>query len=175
MAQQAGPAKKKTTIKKLMLEHLKLHLTGKVVILGIGNTLRGDDAVGSVLATRLKDKISYIVYDAGTSPENYLGKIIKDKPDNIVIVDAVDFGGKPGEFRELEAEEVETTNLFSTHNASISLTINYLQSNLKVDIIILVIQPKTITFGQDMSEEVTQALNILEGWFLNETASQKRN
>jgi len=43
------------------------------------------------------------VYDSGPSPENYLGKIIKDKPDNIVIIDTVDFGGKPGEFLEIEA------------------------------------------------------------------------
>ena len=75
-----------------MLEHLKLHLAGKVVILGIGNTFRGDDGIGSLLAQRLKDKVSFIVYDSGPSPENYLGKIIKDKPDNIIIVDAVDFG-----------------------------------------------------------------------------------
>jgi len=29
-----------------ILEHLLAHLTGKVVILGIGNTLKSDDGVG---------------------------------------------------------------------------------------------------------------------------------
>jgi len=153
------------------LEHLKLHLTGKVVILGIGNTLRGDDGFGAVLAGRLKDRLACIVYNAETAPENYLGKIIKDKPDNLVIIDAVDFGGKVGEFRVLEAEGLKTTNLFSTHNASISLTINYLQSNLKVDIIILIIQPKSIAFGEDLSPEINNTLNKLEGWFAE--AAQK--
>ena len=148
-----------------MLDHLLLHLQGKVVILGIGNTLRSDDGVGSLLAVRLKDKIPYIVYDSGTSPENYLGKIIKDKPDNIVIIDAVDFGGKPGEFRELEGGELKTVNLFSTHNASISLTINYLQSHLKADIIILIIQPKILAFGEKLSSEVAETLEKLENWF----------
>ena len=114
---QAGPAKPLN-----MLNHLKLHLVGKVVILGIGNTLRSDDGVGSILASRIKDKVPYLVYDAGPTPENYLGKIIKDKPDNIVIVDAVDFGGKPGEFRIVEGEDIKTVNLFSTHNASISFS-----------------------------------------------------
>ncbi len=147
------------------LDHLRAHLKGKVVIIGIGNTLRGDDGVGSLLASRIKDKVPYIVYDAATSPENYLGKIIKDKPDNLVIIDAVDFGAKPGEFSLLEGQDLKTTNLFCTHNASIELTINYLQSNLKVDIIILIIQPKTILFSESLSPEVNETLDKLEGWF----------
>jgi hydrogenase 3 maturation protease len=155
-----------------MLDHLKLHLAGKVVILGIGNTLRNDDGLGSIIARQIKDKVPYIVYDAGPSPENYLGKIIKDKPDNIVIIDAVDFGGRPGEFRIVEGEDIKTVNLFSTHNASISLTINYLQSNLKVDIIILIIQPKNINFGDNLSPEVSETIRILEDWF-GETAKEK--
>ena len=148
-----------------MLEHLKQHLNGKVLILGIGNTLRSDDGVGTILAGRIKDNVPYGVYDCGSSPENYLGKIIKEKPDNVIIIDAVDFGGRPGEFREVDADDVKTTNLFSTHNASISLTINYLKSNFRVDIIVLIIQPKTIAFGDKLSPEVSDALNKLENWF----------
>ncbi|MBU1726484.1 MAG: hydrogenase 3 maturation endopeptidase HyCI [Candidatus Omnitrophica bacterium] len=147
------------------LEHLQVHLKGKALILGIGNSLRSDDAFGSLLASRIKGKVPHIVYDAGPNPENYLGKIIKDKPDTVVIIDAVDFGGKPGEFRVLEADELKTTNLFSTHNASISLTINYLQGNFKVDIIILILQPKSIVFGDGLSVEVEESLNKLERWF----------
>ncbi|MFC1675221.1 hydrogenase 3 maturation endopeptidase HyCI [Candidatus Omnitrophota bacterium] len=148
-----------------MLAHLKAHLTGKVVILGIGNTLRSDDGIGSILAARIKDRVPYIVYDAGTAPENYLGKIIKDAPDNIIIIDAVDFGGKPGDSRIVEGEDLKSTNLFSTHNASISLTINYLKSNLKADIIVLIIQPKSIAFGDKMTPELTSALEKLDSFF----------
>ena len=123
-----------------MLEHLKTHLKGKVVILGIGNALRSDDGAGSILASRIKDKVSHIVYDAGASPENYLSKIVKDKPDTLLIIDAADFGGKPGELNLLEQDDLKSVNIFSTHNTSISLTINYLRNNIKVDIITLVIQ-----------------------------------
>jgi hydrogenase 3 maturation protease len=148
-----------------MLEHLKEYLKGKTVILGVGNRLRSDDGIGSLLAERIKDKTPCIVYDAGASPENYLGKIIKDKPDNIIIIDAVDFGAKPGELNIIEGKDVETVNLFSTHNASIALTINYLQSNIKTDIIILAIQPKDISFGDSLSPEIVKALDKLESWF----------
>ncbi|MDD4899386.1 MAG: hydrogenase 3 maturation endopeptidase HyCI [Candidatus Omnitrophica bacterium] len=146
-------------------EHLKAHLKGRVVILGIGNSLKSDDALGSLLAIRLQGKAPFIVYDAASTPENYLGKIIRDNPDNVVIIDAADFGGKPGEYRILEGEEVKTVNLYSTHNASLSLTINYLQSHIKADIIILIVQPKSISFGDKISPEIAQTLEELEGLF----------
>jgi len=156
-----------------MLEEFKIRLKGKVLILGIGNTLRGDDGAGSLLASRIKDKVGFLVFDSGTTPENYLGKIVREKPDTVIIIDAVDFGGAPGEFRILEAGEVRTVNLFSTHNASISLSINYLKSNLQADIIILIIQPKSIAFTDKLSPEIAKSIDILEEWFLGLAISVK--
>lgn len=147
------------------LSHLAEHLKQNAIVLGMGNTLCSDDGAGSILATRLQGRIPVKVWDVATGLENYLGKIIKEKPQNIVIIDAADFGGLPGEFRVIEGEGLNTTNLFSTHNASISLAINYLKSNIKVDIIILAIQPKSIAFGDKISPEVDAALNKLEDWF----------
>ncbi|MBL7151201.1 MAG: hydrogenase maturation protease [Candidatus Omnitrophica bacterium] len=147
------------------LRELQDRLKGRVVILGIGNTLRGDDAIGSLLAARLKGRVPYIVYDAGASPENYLGKIVKDAPDTVVIIDSADFGAKAGEVRVLTGPEVTTTNLFSTHNASISLSINYLKNNLRADIIILMIQPESIGLVDKLSRRAQEALDLLEGWF----------
>ncbi len=144
---------------------LESRLKGKVVILGIGNPLRSDDGVGSILASRIKDKVPFTVFDAGVSPENYLEKTIREKPDTVLLIDAVDFGGKPGEFKFLEASRIKTVNLFSTHNASISLSINYLQNNFKADIITLIIQPKTIVLGDKLSPELIRTLGVLEDLF----------
>jgi len=150
------------------LVHLKLHLAARAVIVGIGNTLRSDDGIGSLLAARLEDKTPYIVYDAGASPENYLGKIIKDQPEVILLVDAVDFGGEAGEFRIFEGEEIQAVNFFSTHDASLSLAINYLQESLKtVEVIVLAIQPKALAFGDKLSPQLAQTLETLEKWFIN--------
>ena len=150
------------------LAHLKLHLTDKVLILGIGNTLRSDDGIGSILAGRIQGKVPHIVYDSGASPENYLGKIIKDKPDTILLIDAVDFGGEAGEIRMLEGEDIQTVNFFSTHDASISLAIDYLKNSLKeVSIYILAIQPKILAFGDKLSPEISGALKKIEEWFVN--------
>ncbi|MFA5156801.1 MAG: hydrogenase 3 maturation endopeptidase HyCI [Candidatus Omnitrophota bacterium] len=148
-----------------MLQHLRAHLKGKVVILAVGNTLRSDDALGPVLAGRIKDKVPFKVFDAGPTPENYFGKIIREAPDNLVVIDAVDFGAKAGEFSVIEASALKTANLFATHNASISLVSDYLQNNLAADIIFLAIQPKTTVFGENLSPEVTRTLDKLEDWF----------
>jgi hydrogenase 3 maturation protease len=148
-----------------MFEHLKAHLQGRVVLLGIGNTLHSDDAIGSLLAARLKDKVPFIVYDCAANPENYLGKAIRDQPDNIVIIDAADFKGEPGEIRVLEPGDIKPVNLFSTHNGSLELAINYLQSHSAADIIILAVQPKSIIFGDNLSPEVASTLDYLEQWF----------
>ena len=156
-----------------ILAHLATHLKGKVVILGIGNNLKSDDGIGSILAGRIQGKVPYLVYDSGSSPENYLGKIIRDKPDTLLLIDAADFSAPPGDFNILEGEELETSNMFFTHNASLSLVINYLKNNLKVDIIILIVQPKSIAFGEELSPEIAQTLDELERWFY-ETGQEKR-
>jgi hydrogenase 3 maturation protease len=157
-----------------ILEHLKEHLQDKVVILGIGNTLRSDDGAGSILSSRIKGRVPYIVYDCAESPENYLGKVGKDSPDTLLLIDALDFGAQPGEFNIYEASDIQAINFFSTHDASMSVLINYLQSKVRSDIIILGIQPKSTSFGENLSPEVTQTLNKLEEWFIGEAAQEKR-
>jgi hydrogenase 3 maturation protease len=147
---------------------LKSRLKGKVVVLGIGNTLRSDDGIGALLALRIKGKAPYTVFDAGSSPENYLGKVIREKPDTVLIVDAADFGAGAGEMRVLEASGLKAANLFSTHNASLEMAINYLQKDLPADIIILLIQPKCVSLGEKLSPEVSGALDKLEEWFCRE-------
>lgn len=150
------------------LTHLRLHLKGRVLILGVGNTLRSDDGVGSILAQRIIGRVPHIVYDSSASPENYLGKIIKDRPEVILLIDAVDFGGEAGELRVFEGEDIQTVNFFSTHDASISLAISYLKNSLKtVDIIILAIQPKILAFGDRLSPEINKALEKLGEWFIH--------
>ena len=65
---------------------------GKVVIVGIGNTMKGDDGFGPALVERLSPKVKAVCIDAGSAPENYTGKIVKEKPDTILIVDALHLG-----------------------------------------------------------------------------------
>ena len=143
-----------------MLDNLKLN--GKVIILGIGNTLRGDDGFGSILANRIKRKIPFEVIDAGSSPENYLYKITRMKPDTLLILDSVDFGGLPGEMKIFNHHQLKKAKFYSTHNISLELLINLLLKEGIKNIIILGIQPKEVKFKRRLSKELTITLKKLE-------------
>ncbi|MBA7619579.1 Hydrogenase 3 maturation protease [subsurface metagenome] len=151
-----------------LLLKLKKRLRGKVVIVGIGNTLRGDDGAGPELIGRLKNaefstlnpKLSLI--DVGEVPENYLGKIAEHNPDTIMLVDAVDFGSPPGSIRIIEQDALKEDG-FSTHNASINLTIKYLRAKTESSVFILGIQPtRNLKMGSRLSEPVKQAVRRIE-------------
>jgi hydrogenase 3 maturation protease len=135
----------------------KINEGKKVLIIGIGNRLKGDDGVGSIIAEKLKEKIrkeNLFVIDAENAPENYTGKIKEISPELLLIIDAVDFGSYPGDFRIFEIDEIKDTTV-STHNFSISL----LKKFIKVDeIYLLGIQPENISFGENLSERVKKSV-----------------
>jgi len=135
----------------------KINERKKVLIIGMGNRLKGDDGVGSIIAEKLKEKIrkeNLFVIDAENAPENYTGKIKEISPELLLIIDAVDFNSYPGDFRIFEINEIKDTTV-STHNFSISL----LKKFIKVDeIYLLGIQPENISFGENLSERVKKSV-----------------
>ena len=132
-------------------------LKGKVVIVGIGNIMRGDDGFGPELVKRLNSSISAVCIDAGTSPENYTGKIKKENPDTILIADAVHLDLAPGEYRILKKDDILKCG-FTTHDISPNMLIEYLEKETGAGIYMLGIQPKHLSFGDEMSEEVEEAM-----------------
>ena len=130
----------------------------KIVIVGIGNTLKGDDAFGPSLVGRLKnEKIRAICIDVGTSPENYADKIIKEKPDIVLFVDAASIDLKPGEYRLLRPDEILKSG-FTTHDMSPGMFIEYLKKMTNAEIFLLGVQPENISFGSEMSKPVKKTL-----------------
>ena len=136
----------------------------QVVILGVGNELRGDDGLGTALARRLKGKLPFPVLEGGSAPENLLGKILNLAPDVLVVVDAVDFGGEPGEVLQIGQDEIEFRG-FSTHGPSIGPFLEFLRRE-GVRVVVLGVQPEDIGFGRGLSPPVLEALRNLEELFL---------
>jgi len=129
-----------------------------VLIVGIGNRLRGDDGLGPEILKRLKNQIpTLLLFDVGQVPENYLEKIVKQKPDTIVLIDAVDLGAPPGTIKIIEKDGIRNESL-STHNVSLKLVAEYLQKESSADVFLLGIQPKTTEFGREISEPVRESL-----------------
>lgn len=141
----------------------KIHkfLKGKIIILGIGNVMKGDDGAGPLLISRLKGKTKANLLDCQEVPENYTQPIIEARPDNIVIVDAADWNGPGGEIRLINEKDINNMS-FSTHDSSLQIFISYLKKHLPdIQIIIIGIQPKRKGFMDSLSPEVGKTIDEL--------------
>ncbi|MFH1006988.1 MAG: hydrogenase 3 maturation endopeptidase HyCI [Candidatus Latescibacterota bacterium] len=148
----------------LLRAQLETILSSHPLILGVGNTARGDDGAGSLLVRKLTGRVEACCMDAGVAPENFLEKIVRKKPDTVLIVDVADFHGNPGEIRLLDPGQLASGGL-STHALSLQMACDYLQLNIPVEIHLLAIQPAQTGSG-DLSEPVQASLDFLTNLFL---------
>lgn len=134
------------------------------LILGIGNPLRGDDGFGPELILRIRG-IPVHCIDAGTTPENYLGPVARMKPKLVLVADAADMGGNPGDAALLGRDEIEQIGGFSTHTMSPALFMQQLEDLCGARILMLAVQPASTAFGQGLSREVEACLQELVSVF----------
>ena len=145
-----------------MQDQLASLLKGKVVIVGIGHPLRGDDGLGPALIDRLKDRVRAVCLDAGSAPENYAGAVIREAPDTVLLIDAVHLERRPGAWEILEEEEIARAGL-STHDLSPAMFIEYLRAQTRARIYLLGVQPQNLTLGDALSQSVLKTLDEIEG------------
>lgn len=131
-----------------------------VVILGIGNMLKGDDGAGPLLCEQLAGRVSAQVIDTGTVPENYIQPIVTTRPDHLIIVDAVDFGAAPGTIRLFQPQDIDSF-AFSTHALSPRLFLDVLRRETAADICLIGIQPGHTELGQPVCPAVQESVRML--------------
>ncbi|MDP3790777.1 MAG: hydrogenase 3 maturation endopeptidase HyCI [Candidatus Omnitrophota bacterium] len=141
---------------------IKSRVRGVVAIVGIGNIMRGDDGCGPKLIESLKKKnTKACLFDCGTVPENYIFPILSTSCDTIILVDAADFKAMPGGIKVLSLNEISGSGL-STHNSSIRLFTDLLMTGKdNLGIFAVSIQPKSIAFGEPLSDEVKSSIDNL--------------
>jgi hydrogenase maturation protease len=141
---------------------IKERLVGHLAIVGIGNILRGDDALGPKLIELLKKRgVNADLFDCGTAPENYILPILSASCDTIVLVDAADTGGAPGDIGIHAVEEIKNVS-FSTHNPSPRLFADLIKTGKPdVKMFVLSVQPKSASLGDGISDEVLSSLDFL--------------
>jgi hydrogenase 3 maturation protease len=132
----------------------------KTLVVGIGNTLKGDDGAGCIVCEQLKDTFAGQVIDAGTVPENYIGPIIEKRPEVLVVVDAIDFGGPAGEVRIFEPEELSSAAI-STHTLSPRLFVDVICKSIPVEVWFVGIQLGRTVLGEGLSKEVEEAVGMV--------------
>jgi hydrogenase 3 maturation protease len=131
------------------------HQEGLTVILTIGNPLRSDDGIGPYIASLLEDTKDLKIIDAGYTPENCIDEVTALGPKRIIIIDAADFEGLPGEVRLVDKEHIPETSL-STHMISLKVIASLLEEDTKAQIKFLGIQPITVEFKEGLSDEIKE-------------------
>ena len=138
----------------------------KVVFVGIGSELRGDDAVGVVIVGRLAesalaaDCCRFLFLNGGSAPENVLGAIRAFQPEIVVFIDAAVLGEAPGTVRVVDTSLEKISGIsFCTHSLPLAIIADYIRQTVPCEIFIIGIEPGDMNFRPDcvLTPPVAQA------------------
>jgi len=159
----------------------------KEMVLGIGNTLKGDDGIGVYIVERVNEYLEeakrgserakfigarrkILAINCGTTPENYTSIIRKHKPDRLILVDAAEMGLSPGAYRIIPPEKIEVMHV-STHSMALSFLIAYVSEICK-DTVLVGIQPEKMDFGAELSSAVRRSGDRVANLIMEEGLSE---
>jgi hydrogenase 3 maturation protease len=138
--------------------------TRRIAVVGLGNEDRADDGFGLHLARRLKDQWPGPVFsEEKRSAEGIVFDIHeREDIDVILFVDAMDFGGKPGDVKLFDVEDAKRfVPTFSTHKVPITLLMGTLVQYGKKPFV-MGFQPARLDLFQSMSSVAQTALDGVE-------------
>ena len=124
--------------------------------MGIGNELKYDDGVGPFIISKLNNidlDEDILLINAQTVPENFTGKIRKENPSHIIIIDACLMGLNPGDYKIVNSEEFTNIGI-STHSMSLSYFVKFLNQD---NVLFLGIEPQSLELIDQDSLGVVRA------------------
>ena len=138
-----------------------------VVLMCVGNILRGDDAFGVMLGERIEQRIATKVFVTHDLPEDYAVKAADLRPDIVLVLDAMDFGGEAGELRLVAARDVPPTPGV-THRPSLEMMARFIEVDAGADTWVLGVQAQmtSVGVGDEMSEPVAKTLDAVKQMLL---------
>jgi hydrogenase maturation protease len=139
-------------------------VAARVVVLGIGNLIMGDEGIGVRCVQRLEDEgvlpSGVSIIDGGTSTHELLDEL--ENADLLVIVDAVASRGAPGSLVRLEGDRIPSafSNKLSPHQHGINdlLATLALLGRSPAKVVLHGVTTARIELGMDLSPEVEAAL-----------------
>jgi hydrogenase 3 maturation protease len=151
-------------------QELQQILTQPTCIVGVGNPLRNDDAVGALIAERLVPALAaagrHTVINAEDVIENYCFSIADSTVSNVLVIDAVQGvmqgnGAEPGSLVLGRLEELEAANTgYSTHKLALSTAASVLRHHGK-DVWLLGIVAANTDYGTTVSPEIMASADAL--------------
>lgn len=138
---------------------------GRVVVLGIGNSLLSDDGAGVHAIRCLREAVPDAAIewvDAGTLNFTLLPYL--DHARALVVIDAAELGAPPGTVRVYQGEEMDRMvgagRRNSVHEAGLAdlLAMARLNESLPEHRALITVQPQRIDWGETLSPPVAAAL-----------------
>jgi hydrogenase maturation protease len=137
------------------------------LLLGLGNPLMGDDGLGLAALERLERDWSLppevCPLDGGTLGLSLLPWL--EDADHVVILDAIDTGGPPGDLVVLEREVLPRylAQGISVHEDGLAqlLAVSDLRATLPGRLVAIGLQPGRVAMGAPLSEDVERGLDGL--------------
>ncbi len=141
------------------------------LVIGCGNLLRGDDAVGPVLVRRMLERglpEDLEVADGGTSGMDVAFRM--RGASQVILVDAASTGGEPGSLYRLEGADVEALpplqgiNLHAFRwDHALAFARWALKEDYPSEILVYLIEAGSFEFGVPLSQPVERAMDRLVG------------
>lgn len=137
----------------------------KLGIIGLGNPLKGDDGIGVKIIEELRNRKlpkHLTIFDLGTGGMKVL-HVLKEL-DKVLIVDAVRFGGEPGDHVFFEPHEIKSLKTpKGTHDSNLFEVIELSKQLEEIPrkIVIMGIQPQDTGFKENLSGEVSKNFDYL--------------
>jgi len=122
----------------------------------VGNEFRGDDGAGVMFGAMVRGVVPWRVIDGGDAPENITSLVVAYSPEVVLIADAMDFGGKPGDIMLAQGGDIAPGGI-STHG-TLMLFADYVARATSARVYVLGFQPERIGFDEPMSPAVEESV-----------------
>jgi hydrogenase maturation protease len=161
-------------------------LATDLLVLGLGNPLRGDDGIGPRVVEQLKQHglpVAVEALDAGAAGLDLLYLLTEPGaggghgPRRVIIVDAADAGLEAGHFARFTPEQAELMGAAEgagSHEAGLAevLALARVLERPLPEIVIFGVQPGSLEWGTGLTSKVEAAIPLLVGAVLREVHDQ---
>ncbi|MFW9839170.1 MAG: hydrogenase 3 maturation endopeptidase HyCI [Candidatus Thorarchaeota archaeon] len=131
----------------------------KIAVLGIGNDLRSDDGLGLHIIDNLNiDDPRGLVENVGSVPEGFARNLAEFGAERVIMVDAADMLKPPGHIDLVTKDRIGGITI-STHSMPPSFLMMYLEQETGGKSILIGIQPKSIQFGEGLTQEIQEVVD----------------
>jgi hydrogenase 3 maturation protease len=144
----------------------------RLAIVGMGQEFGSDDSAGLAVVRRIQDMWgdpipeALLVVEAGSAPENCLGKIIRHRPDRVIFVDAAQIGEKPGTINWLNAHDAVAGG-GSTHTLSLATLAQFITNETGAEVLVATIQAADTSFGDTLSPHIQKSVEMMAQIFVD--------